>query len=84
MEFALNFLKSNTGSTARRSVVAVHPGHLAYFGHKRDYHITPEEADHLRFWTLIANAKGRYSRGSSETFLDQDLTTLKLVAAYPS
>src|SRR5262249_2793160 len=28
-------------------------------------------------WALLANAKGRYSRGSSETLLDQDLTTLK-------
>jgi hypothetical protein len=26
---------------------------------------------------LIANAKGRYSRGSSETLVDQDLTTLR-------
>jgi hypothetical protein len=26
---------------------------------------------------LVANAKGRYSRGSSETILDQDLATLK-------
>lgn len=26
---------------------------------------------------LVANAKGRYSRGSSETLLDQDLATLR-------
>jgi hypothetical protein len=50
---------------------------LAYFGHKRAYQITPEESDTLRFWVLLANAKGRYSRGSTETFLNQDLTTLK-------
>jgi hypothetical protein len=52
-------------------------------GHQRDYQITPEESDHLRFWALIANAKGRYSRGSTETFLDQDLTTLKLGGGVP-
>jgi hypothetical protein len=28
-------------------------------------------------WVLVANAKGRYSRGSSETLLDQDLATLR-------
>ncbi|HET7625842.1 MAG TPA: hypothetical protein VFM25_11315, partial [Verrucomicrobiae bacterium] len=50
---------------------------LAYFGHRRNYQITPEEAERLRFWALLANAKGRYARGSSETLLDQDLTTLK-------
>jgi hypothetical protein len=50
---------------------------LAIYGHKRDYQIGPEESDRLRYWTLVANAKGRYSRGSSETILDQDLATLK-------
>lgn len=78
MEFATNFLRSNAGidSPALLSspflLVA-----LAYFGHKRDYHITPEESDRLRFWVLVANAKGRFSRGSSETILDQDLATLR-------
>jgi hypothetical protein len=78
MEFALNFLKSNTGidSPALLSSPFILIT-LAYYGHMRDYQITPEEADLLRFWVLIANAKGRYSRGSTETFLDQDLTTLK-------
>ena len=78
MEFAINFLKSNAGidSPALLSspflLVA-----LAYFGHKRDYHISPEESDQLRFWVLVANAKGRFSRGSSETILDQDLAALR-------
>ena len=78
MEFALNYLKNNVGidSPALLSspflLVA-----LAYFGHERDYQITPEESDRLRFWVLLANAKGRYSRGSSETLLDQDLATLR-------
>ncbi|MHB1099633.1 MAG: GmrSD restriction endonuclease domain-containing protein [Burkholderiales bacterium] len=78
MEFALNFLKSNTGidSPALLSSPFILVT-LAYYGHKRDYHISPEESDQLRFWALLANAKGRYSRGSSETLLDQDLTTLK-------
>src|SRR5205814_8018996 len=28
-------------------------------------------------WVLVASAKGRYSRGSSETLLDQDLATMR-------
>jgi hypothetical protein len=78
MEFALNFLKSNVwiDSPALLSSPFILVS-LAYYGHKRDYHISPEESDQLRFWALLANAKGRYSRGSSETLLDQDLTTLK-------
>jgi hypothetical protein len=78
MEFALNFLRSNVGieSPALLSspflVVT-----LGYYGHKRNYQITPDEAKTLRHWVLLANAKGRYSRGSSETLLDQDLSSLR-------
>ncbi len=78
MRFALNFLHSNAGidSPALLSspfVVIL----LAQYGHKKDFHLTPDEAMQLRYWTLAANAKGRYSRGSSETFLDQDLAALR-------
>ena len=78
MRFALNFLKSNTGidSPALLSspfIIIL----LALYGGKKDFHLTPVEADRLRYWALAANAKARYSRGSSETFLDQDLATLR-------
>lgn len=78
MEFSLNFLKSNAGidSPALLSSPFMLVT-LAVYGHGRDYHIAPDEAERLRYWVLIANAKGRYSRGSSETLLDQDLATLK-------
>jgi hypothetical protein len=78
MEYAINYLKNNIGidSPALLSspflVVT-----LAYFAHRRGYQISPAESDRLRFWTLLANAKGRYSRGSSETLLDQDIATLR-------
>ena len=78
MEFAVNFLKSNAGidSPALMSspflLVA-----LAYYGHVRNYNIGAKEARSLRHWALLANAKGRYSRGSSETLLDQDLATIR-------
>lgn len=78
MEFALNFAKSNVGIDS--------PGLLSspfilvtlgYYGHQRRYQIEPEEEQRLRQWILGANAKGRYSRGSSETILDQDLNVLR-------
>jgi hypothetical protein len=74
MEFATNFLKSNAGIdgpallSSPFLLVA-----LAYYGHVRNYNIGANEAKMLRHWALLANAKGRYSRGSSETLLDQDL-----------
>lgn len=77
MDFAMNFLKSNAGIespvllSSPFIVVA-----LAYYGHVRGYELAPDEAQRLRYWLLVANAKGRYSRGSSETLLDQDLATI--------
>lgn len=78
MEFALNFLRNNMGidSPALLSspflLIA-----LGYYGHKRDYELSPDESHQLRYWALVANAKGRYSRGSSETLLDQDLAIVR-------
>lgn len=78
VEFAINFLKSNAGIESPTLLsspfllVAI-----AYFGHKHDFDLTPEESERLRFWALAANAKGRFSRGSSETILDQDLTLIR-------
>jgi hypothetical protein len=78
MEFALNFLKSNvridSPATLASPFLLVT---LGYYAHKRAFHLNPAEADNLQTWILLANAKGRYSRGSSETLLDQDLSILK-------
>ncbi|AKQ58600.1 hypothetical protein ACR55_00691 [Bordetella hinzii] len=78
MEFALNFARSNLGidSPALLSspfLLVV----LAYFGHSRNYALSNDEARQLRYWALMANAKGRFSRGSSETILDQDLASIR-------
>lgn len=77
MRFAINFLKSNAGidSPALLSspfLMIV----VAYFGHQKGYALSAEESDRLRQWALLANAKGRFSRGSSETILDQDLNII--------
>jgi len=74
LEFAINFVKSNAGITS--PVLLSSPFlliALGYYGHQRKYKLTPEEGGLLRYWVLVANAKGRFSRGSSETILDQDL-----------
>jgi hypothetical protein len=78
MEYAINFLKSNVGvdSPALLSSPFLLVT-LGYYGHKRGYQVSAQEENQLRYWVLVANAKGRYSRGSSETLLDQDLATLR-------
>lgn len=85
MDFALNFLRSNVGidSPALLSspfmVIT-----LASYGHHKEYILSPEEARVLRYWTLVANVKARYSRGSSETFLDQDLAAIRRDGEIPA
>ena len=77
-EFAMNFLRSNTGidspSLMSSPFLLVS---LGCYGAQRGYSLDPADSASLRRWALLANAKGRYSRGSSETLLDQDLTTIR-------
>lgn len=78
MEFALNFLRSNVG--VDDPVLLSSPFILiilGYLGHVRQYTLDAGQSAQLRYWTLVANAKARFSRGSSETLLDQDLTTIR-------
>jgi hypothetical protein len=78
MEFAINFLRSNAGITSpallASSFLLIS---LGFYGAQRSYKLSAAEEKGLRRWVLLANAKGRYSRGSSETLLDQDLKTLR-------
>jgi hypothetical protein len=77
LHFAVNFLKANCGVedesllTNPSLVIAV-----AAFGAARKQKLSKVDAEKLRQWTLIANARARYSRGSAETFLDQDLNVI--------
>lgn len=78
MEFALNFVKSNAGIDSPALLSSSYALiTLGFYGALRGYNLTAEESGQLRHWLLVANAKGRYSRGSSETLLDQDLATLR-------
>lgn len=78
MDYALNFARTNLDidsptllSSPFMLLVA------AFWANKRDYKISSQDEASFRKWFLIANAKGRYSRGSSETILDQDLAVLR-------
>lgn len=77
LEYASNYLRSNLGidSIALLSSPYIFIT-LGVFGRKHGYKLSPEEDARLRRWTLVANAKGRYSRGSSESMLDQDLNAI--------
>lgn len=50
---------------------------LSFLYHTKNNILSEDEAKLIKKWFLIANAKGRYSRGSSETYLDQDLIAIK-------
>lgn len=76
--FALNYAVSNLDIDSQ--TVLSSPLLLittAYWADKLDYKISDEESASFRRWFLTANAKGRYSRGSSESLLDQDLASLR-------
>ena len=78
MDFAINFLRSNTGITSPALLSS--PFLLitvAYYGASRSYNLTDYTEKILTHWVRVANAKGRYSRGSSETLHDQDLATIR-------
>lgn len=77
MEFAIGFLRSNvkidSPSLLSSNWIAVV---VAVFGSRCNYTLTQEQEKELRQWVIAASIKGRFSRGSSETLLDQDLTAL--------
>ena len=77
-DFALNFLKNNVkiDSPALLSTPYLLIT-MGYFAHKNESSLTAQQREYLRRWVLVANAKGRYSRGSSESYLDQDLGDIK-------
>jgi hypothetical protein len=78
MRFAINFMRSNADIDS--PVLLSSPFiiiTLAYYAYFMKYHLAPSEERQLRYWLLVANAKARYSRGSSESFLDQDIAAIR-------
>jgi hypothetical protein len=78
IQWAINFLRSNNdvASPALLSspyIVLL----LGYAAESQEYRPSAEYLSKLAFWFRVANARGRYSRGASETLLDQDLNVIK-------
>lgn len=74
VDFALKNLHINSRTLISSPLLLLT---TAYWAHQRDLKIDLDEAASFRTWFLIASAKGRYSRGSSESVLDQDLAVLR-------
>lgn len=75
--FAINFLRSNAGiedESLLSSPMFIHA--LAAISRAKDNRLTQTERNSLLHWLLVANARGRYSRGSTETLLNEDLAII--------
>jgi hypothetical protein len=74
LQFAINFLRSNAGiedESLLSSPMFIHT--IAAISHVKKNKLTTAEQQSLLHWLLVANARGRYSRGSTETLLNEDL-----------
>jgi hypothetical protein len=77
LRFAINFLQTNASIEDESLLSSPYFFvSLAYLSQKREEHFTKQEERDLLHWLLVANAKGHYSRGSSETILDADLAAI--------
>jgi len=77
LRFAINFLRTNAGiedETLLSSPMFIHV--LAAVSRIKDNKLTADEQNRLLHWLLVANARGRYSRGSTESLLNEDLAIL--------
>lgn len=77
LRFAINFLRSNAGiedESLLSSPMFIHT--LAAVSRQKDNKLTADEQCKLLHWLLVANARGRYSRGSTETLLNEDLAII--------
>jgi hypothetical protein len=77
LRFAINFLRTNAGiedETLLSSPMFIHA--LAAISRVKDNKLTQQEQYALLHWLLVANARGRYSRGSTETLLNEDLAII--------
>jgi hypothetical protein len=78
MRYAINFLKSNAGidspALLSSEFLLITIGCLI---NRKGFTLSASEAADLKYWALTAHTKGRYSRGSTETILDQDLARIR-------
>jgi len=78
LRFAINFLRTNADIEDESLVSSpLFFVTLAYFSHVKEQKLSRDEERKLLYWLYVANARGRYSRGSTETMLDADLSILR-------
>ncbi len=77
LRFAINFLRTRAGiedeSLLSSPFLIVL---LAAATQNKDGKLTEKEQKQLLRWLFLANARGRYGRGSSESLLNEDLATI--------
>lgn len=78
LNYSMNFLESNlkieSSELLSSDYLAIT---LAAYGDAAEFHPSVEQVTALKRWALLANTKGRYTRGASETMLDQDLAAIR-------
>ncbi len=78
LEFAIHFVRNNAGIDAPTLLSSPYALlAIGYLAQARKFELSQAESTALRLWVLIANGRGRYGRGSSETTLDQDLALIR-------
>ena len=77
LRFAINFLRRN-GDIEDESLMSSPFLFLpiAVFAQLQQGKLSRDDERSLMYWFHVANSRGRYSRGSSESLLDADLTIL--------
>jgi hypothetical protein len=77
LRFAVNFLRSNAGiedESLLSSPMFIHV--LAAISRVKNNKLSDAEQKSLLHWLLVANARGRYSRGATESLLNEDLNII--------
>jgi hypothetical protein len=78
LRYAINFLRTNADiedeSLLSSPLFFIT---VAYFVESLKEQLSREDERNLLYWLYVANMRGRYSRGSSETLLDADLNVIK-------
>ena len=77
LRFAVNFLRTNAGiedESLLSSPMFIHV--LAAISRVKDNRLTVEEQRLLLRWLFVANARGHFSRGSTESLLNEDLAII--------
>lgn len=77
LRFAINFLQTNADIEDESLLSSPYFFvTIAFLSQQRREKFSKQEEKDLHYWLLVANAKGHYSRGSSESILDADLSVI--------